>query len=30
MEFEVTGIPLNEFAELSIAAMLGISDRLGL
>jgi putative nucleotidyltransferase with HDIG domain len=30
MECEVIGIPLNEFAELSIAAMLGISDRLGL
>ncbi len=30
MECEVIGIPLNEFAELSIAAMLGISGRLGL
>ena len=30
MECEVIGIPLNEFAELSIDAMLGISDRLGL
>jgi len=30
MECEVIGIPLNEFAELSISAMLGISDRLGL
>ena len=30
LECEVIGIPLNEFAELSIAAMLGISDRLGL
>ena len=30
MECETVGIPLNEFAELSIAAMLEISDRLGL
>jgi len=30
MECETVGIPLNEFAELSIAAMLQISDRLGL
>ncbi len=30
MECELIGIPLNEFAELSIAAMLGISDTLGL
>ncbi len=30
MECELIGIPLNEFAELSIAAMLEISDTLGL
>ena len=30
MECELIGIPLNEFAELSISAMLQISDRLGL
>lgn len=30
MECEMIGIPLNEFAELSIAAMKGISDQLGL
>lgn len=30
MECEMIGIPLNEFAELSIAAMLEISDTLGL
>lgn len=30
MECEAIGIPLNEFAELSVAAMLEISDRLGL
>ena len=30
MECEQIGIPLNEFAELSIAAMLEISDTLGL
>lgn len=30
MECELIGIPLNEFAELSIQAMLGISDTLGL
>lgn len=30
MECELIGIPLNEFAELSINAMLRISDRLGL
>jgi uncharacterized protein len=30
MECELAGIPLNEFAELSIAAMLEISDTLGL
>jgi len=30
MECEAIGISLNEFAELSIAAMLEISDRLGL
>lgn len=30
MECEMIGIPLNEFAELCIAAMNGISDQLGL
>jgi len=30
MECEAIGIPLEEFAELSVAAMLEISDGLGL